>query len=624
MQEKLIIRGAREHNLKDISLDLPRDSLIVFTGLSGSGKSSLAFDTIFAEGQRRYVESLSAYARQFLGQMDKPDVDFIEGLSPAVSIDQKSTSKNPRSTVGTITEVYDYLRLLYARAGRPHCPVCHSPIERQTPQQIVDRVMALDEGTRFQVLAPVIRGRKGEYIELFRELQTQGFSRARVNGETHALEDPPKLDKQKKHTIEVVVDRLAVKASSQAPAHRLGRDRAQPRRRPGHLRSRRPAGEGPGPRAEVQREDGLPQRPPDRHRRARAAVVLLQQPVRCLPGVQWPRHPHGGRPGAGRPRHAGDPGRGRDPAVEPGPRRRLLPAADERAGGGARLRPQHALGGPPGQGPDVDPRRSLDQGPRRDPQPLRPRARLLGGVRGRPHLHRAASPRGRVRHQPRAVRGVHARGALPRLPGQPAQAGLDGGDARRHGRRRQEHRRGLCPADQRDGRVPARRRAECAGAADRRAGAQGDPGAAQLPARRRPRLPLAQPTVRLAVRWRGAADPAGDPDRRRPGRRPLRPRRALDRAAPARQPPADRHPGPAEGPRQHPDHRRARPGHHRDRRLGGRHRPGRRRARRPGGAQRQRRRPADPPRLDHGRSTSPAVARSRSRRSAGPARPVAS
>ena len=214
MQEKLIIRGAREHNLKDISLDLPRDSLIVFTGLSGSGKSSLAFDTIFAEGQRRYVESLSAYARQFLGQMDKPDVDFIEGLSPAVSIDQKSTSKNPRSTVGTITEVYDYLRLLYARAGRPHCPVCHSPIERQTPQQIVDRVMALDEGTRFQVLAPVIRGRKGEYIELFRELQTQGFSRARVNGETHALEDPPKLDKQKKHTIEVVVDRLAVKASS--------------------------------------------------------------------------------------------------------------------------------------------------------------------------------------------------------------------------------------------------------------------------------------------------------------------------------------------------------------------------------------------------------------------------
>lgn len=214
MIDQLIIRGAREHNLKDVSLDLPRDALIVFTGLSGSGKSSLAFDTIFAEGQRRYVESLSAYARQFLGQMDKPDVDFIEGLSPAVSIDQKSTSKNPRSTVGTITEVYDYLRLLYARAGRPHCPICSAPIERQTPQQIVDRILQLEEGTRFQVLAPVIRGRKGEYIELFRSLQSQGFSRARVNGETYQLDEPPKLDKQKKHTIEVVVDRLSAKASS--------------------------------------------------------------------------------------------------------------------------------------------------------------------------------------------------------------------------------------------------------------------------------------------------------------------------------------------------------------------------------------------------------------------------
>ncbi len=214
MADQLIIRGAREHNLKDVSLDLPRDSLIVFTGLSGSGKSSLAFDTIFAEGQRRYVESLSAYARQFLGQMDKPDVDFIEGLSPAVSIDQKSTSKNPRSTVGTITEVYDYLRLLYARAGRPHCPTCGAPIERQTPQQIVDRVLTLEEGRRFQVLAPVVRGRKGEFVDLLRQLQTQGFSRARVDGTIHNLDSPPKLDKKIKHSIEVVVDRLAVKASA--------------------------------------------------------------------------------------------------------------------------------------------------------------------------------------------------------------------------------------------------------------------------------------------------------------------------------------------------------------------------------------------------------------------------
>ena len=214
MADRLIVRGAREHNLRDVSLDLPRDALIVFTGLSGSGKSSLAFDTIFAEGQRRYVESLSAYARQFLGQMDKPDVDFIEGLSPAVSIDQKSTSRNPRSTVGTVTEVWDYLRLLWARIGTPHCPVCGAAISRQTPQQIVDRVLELDEGQRFQVLAPVVRGRKGEYGELFRELQTKGFSRARVDGQIVQLTEPPTLKKYEKHDIEVVVDRLSVKESA--------------------------------------------------------------------------------------------------------------------------------------------------------------------------------------------------------------------------------------------------------------------------------------------------------------------------------------------------------------------------------------------------------------------------
>ncbi|CAL8971941.1 UvrABC system protein A [Propionicimonas sp. T2.31MG-18] len=213
MTDRLIVRGAREHNLRNINLDLPRDALIVFTGLSGSGKSSLAFDTIFAEGQRRYVESLSAYARQFLGQMDKPDVDFIEGLSPAVSIDQKSTSRNPRSTVGTITEIYDYLRLLYARAGRPHCPECGEPISRQSPQQIVDRLLALPEGTRFQVLAPVVRGRKGEYVDLFRQLAGQGLSRVRVDGEVHQLLSPPTLEKQKKHSIDVIVDRLAAKPS---------------------------------------------------------------------------------------------------------------------------------------------------------------------------------------------------------------------------------------------------------------------------------------------------------------------------------------------------------------------------------------------------------------------------
>ena len=209
--DSLIVHGAREHNLRNVTLELPRDRLIVFTGLSGSGKSSLAFDTIYAEGQRRYVESLSSYARQFLGQMEKPDVDFIEGLSPAISIDQKSTSRNPRSTVGTITEISDYLRVLFARVGHPHCFNCGRPIGRQTPEQIVDQVMELPEGTRFQVLAPVVRGRKGEYGKLLDELARKGFPRARIDGEVRELSEPIKLAKTYKHTIEVVVDRLVAK-----------------------------------------------------------------------------------------------------------------------------------------------------------------------------------------------------------------------------------------------------------------------------------------------------------------------------------------------------------------------------------------------------------------------------
>ncbi len=215
MSDQLIVRGAREHNLKNLSVDIPRDKIVVFTGLSGSGKSSLAFDTIYAEGQRRYVESLSAYARQFLGQMDKPDVDVIEGLSPAISIDQKSASRNPRSTVGTITEVYDYLRLLYARIGVQHCPEDGSRLARQTPQQIVDRILALDAGTRFQVLAPVVRGRKGEYETLLNDVAGQGFVRARIDGETvditEFLNRSTKLARYEQHTIEIVVDRLVNK-----------------------------------------------------------------------------------------------------------------------------------------------------------------------------------------------------------------------------------------------------------------------------------------------------------------------------------------------------------------------------------------------------------------------------
>ena len=208
---EIVISGAREHNLRDIDVVLPRNALVVITGLSGSGKSSLAFDTIYAEGQRRYVESLSAYARQFLGQMEKPDVDSIEGLSPAISIDQKTTSRNPRSTVGTVTEIYDYLRLLWARIGHPHCPTCGRPIDAQSAEQIIDQVMTLEMGTRFMVMAPVVRGRKGEYGKLFEELRAEGYTRVKVDGELRRLEEEIVLDKKFKHDISVVVDRLQMR-----------------------------------------------------------------------------------------------------------------------------------------------------------------------------------------------------------------------------------------------------------------------------------------------------------------------------------------------------------------------------------------------------------------------------
>ena len=303
MAEQLIIRGAREHNLKDVSLDLPRDSLIVFTGLSGSGKSSLAFDTIFAEGQRRYVESLSAYARQFLGQMDKPDVDFIEGLSPAVSIDQKSTSKNPRSTVGTITEVYDYLRLLYARAGRPHCPTCGAPIERQTPQQIVDRVLALEEG------APVPGARAGDPRPQGRVRRAVPpaadpglLARPGQRRDPHRSTTRPKLDKQKKHTIEVVVDRLAVKESSK-------------RRLTDSVETALNLAGGlvlfdfvdldakdPGRELKFSEKMACPNDHPIDTDELEPRSFSFNSPVRRLPRVPRPRHPDGGRPRAGRAR----------------------------------------------------------------------------------------------------------------------------------------------------------------------------------------------------------------------------------------------------------------------------------------------------------------------------------
>ncbi len=211
MQENIIVKGARANNLKNIDVTIPRDKLVVMTGVSGSGKSSLAFDTIYAEGQRRYVESLSSYARMFLGQMDKPDVDYIEGLSPAISIDQKTTSKNPRSTVGTVTEIYDYLRLLWARAGTPHCPNCGREIRQQTIDQIIDQVLALPEGTRIQVMAPVIRGKKGEHAKVFEDAKRSGYVRVRGDGNLYELDEEIKLEKNKKHSIEIIVDRLIIR-----------------------------------------------------------------------------------------------------------------------------------------------------------------------------------------------------------------------------------------------------------------------------------------------------------------------------------------------------------------------------------------------------------------------------
>ena len=226
------IRGANEHNLKNVDLDIPRDKLVVLTGLSGSGKSSLAFDTIYAEGQRRYMESLSSYARQFLGQMEKPDVESIEGLSPAISIDQKSTNRNPRSTVGTVTEIYDYFRLLYARIGIPHCPKCGREIRRQTVDQMVDQIMALPERTKIQLLAPVVRGRKGRHEKLLDRAKKSGYVRVRIDGNLYELSEEIKLDKNIKHNIEIVVDRLVVKPGIEKTTDRFGGECVTPGRGP--------------------------------------------------------------------------------------------------------------------------------------------------------------------------------------------------------------------------------------------------------------------------------------------------------------------------------------------------------------------------------------------------------
>ncbi len=444
MADTITIRGAREHNLRNISLELPRDKLIVFTGLSGSGKSSLAFDTIYAEGQRRYVESLSAYARQFLGQMDKPDVDFIEGLSPAISIDQKSASRNPRSTVGTITEVYDYLRLLYARIGVPHCPVDGTAITRQTPQQIVDRILELPDGTRFEVLAPVVRGRKGTYDTLLADLATQGFARARVDGELHELTDKVELARYEQHTIEVIVDRLV---------KREGIDR----RLTDSLETALRLADGVAEVHIVPKGD-----------EAETETLTFSQHLACPTcGRSYeelaPRNfsfnsPYGACEhcdGLGTrfevdpelivPNPALTVERGGHRPVGWRPHAVLHPPARVRVRG-QRHRLRRGLGEAAQGQAEAAALRRLRAGQGAVQEPLRPQPQLRRQVRGHRALPAAPPQRGRERRTARADRGLHARGAVPRVRRCPAQAALAGGH-----HRRQQHRRHLAHVDPRRG-----------------------------------------------------------------------------------------------------------------------------------------------------------------------------
>ena len=433
--DTLVIHGAREHNLRNVTLELPRNALIVFTGLSGSGKSSLAFDTIYAEGQRRYVESLSSYARQFLGQMEKPDVDFIEGLSPAISIDQKSTSRNPRSTVGTITEVYDYLRVLFARVGPPHCYNCGRPIGRQTPEQIVDQVMELPEGTRFQVLAPVVRGRKGEYEKLLQELARKGYPRARIDGEVRDLAEPIRLPKTYKHTIEVVVDRLVAKPDIR-------------RRVADSIEQALELAEGIAAIAVIT---------PEGHE----DIQTFSQKLACtFCGISFdelaPRNfsfnsPYGACQtcdGLGT-RLEVDP-----ELIVPHPDLSVAEGALSPYGANAEywVRVLEAVG--TAHGFDLTtPWKKLPKGrarrppvrlrrvdPRHVQEPLRTAAFVLDDVRGRDPERRTAPRRDGLGHRAREARAVHARGPVSRVQGSAPPPGDAGGDDRR-----QEHRRGDGP-----------------------------------------------------------------------------------------------------------------------------------------------------------------------------------
>ncbi len=495
---QIVVSGAREHNLKDISLELPRDALVVITGLSGSGKSSLAFDTIYAEGQRRYVESLSAYARQFLGQMDKPDVDSIEGLSPAISIDQKTTSRNPRSTVGTVTEIYDYLRLLWARVGKPHCPICGRPIVGQSAEQIIDQVMELAEGTRFMVLAPVVRGRKGEYGKLLEELRADGFARVKIDDRMRMLEESIVLDKRYKHDISVVVDRLVMRHDVRkrladsietavgladglveieivggAPAVRpppwlpsAAWNRAQRGvTRPAHAtgaKGARAAARRSSP--DMEPEEGTiftfserfacPEHGPVAGR-ARAADLLVQLAARRVRPLHGARLADGDRPRAGRARPVAVDRRGRARAVG-GQQLQLLRAGDR----GDRRAATASISTRRGRScreaarpvPARDGRRAAAD---HLPQPLRAPALVRDALRGDRRQPRAPLPRDRLGVDAGEDRGVHVAAAVPGLRRRAAAAGVARG-ARRRGRGSRTSAR-----SRRGGRSSGSRRSSC-------------------------------------------------------------------------------------------------------------------------------------------------------------------
>ena len=585
--DELVVHGAREHNLKNVTVRIPRNALVCVTGLSGSGKSSLAFDTIYAEGQRRYVESLSAYARQFLQMMEKPDVDSIDGLSPAISIDQKTTSRNPRSTVGTVTEIYDYLRLLYARIGRPHCPVCGRPIAGQSLDQIVEQVLRLDEGTRFTVNAPVVRDRKGEYKDILEELRRDGFTRVKVDGEQRLLEEDIVLDKKFKHTIEVVVDRLVMKADLR---QRLTQS----------IETATSLAEG---LVVIDVVDGEELTFSENLACPDHGVSLAE----LEPRVFSFNSPHGACPRCT--------GLGAQLEIDPD---LLVPDTSLSIEEGALVpwtigsqsfydsviesiadRYEIPLDVPwrelttaaAGQVPARDGRR---EDLRHLPQPDGPEAPVHDGLRGARQQPAAPLPRDGLVAGEGPDRGVHELPAVSRVQRGAAQAGGARGD----------HRRPLDPrlhADVGGACTAVRRRApahEDRGA-DRPADPQGGARASDVPGERRRRLPPARPGGEDALGRRGAAPATRDADRFAAGRRAVHPRRAVDRTPPARQRQAHRHARAPARRRQHGARRRARRADDARGRLGGRPGAGRRRARRRGRRRGARGRHRDDPRLRH-------------------------